>query len=495
MKNKLFLTSMLAVMIACPVYADLFNDPDASHQSGQIASNSTVENCDANPLTYQGTTENYGTYTLTAQWTPKTCEVYYNATTHSETPDATINNTATYDSPYSMPSNVSTVSAPKTGYTFAGWTTDSTPSVSRTGDTAGTVANPWTWTDGNDWNSVTCPTLYAAYIANRCTLTYNATAHSATPAATTNNTATYDSPYSMPNDVSTVSAPATGYTFAGWTTDSDPTFADDTFDTLDNEWTWTNGSDWNSETCPTLYAAYKPNEYTVLYSAGTGCSSASGPDTATYGLQYYIKTFSEARISALPGYSVPEEGGVWTATWINGSENTPGTVGAATYTPGDNIYYYIPGVLNLGVECVPNTYTVEYRCVSGDVEGRLTLPSGKNNPDSVTYHTPYTFWDLNVCSADGQTNQEWNCVAESTGTPINQDANTTSWATADNVICTAVYSADMVNLIWKYGNGTEDTQDQCNYGAGNITIPTAPTKTGYTFTGWKVTGWTESDGE
>ncbi len=82
MKNKIFLTSMFAVMLAFPAYASYFADPtgQSTNYSGQIAAGSTQEDCDSDPLQYQvpqGQGESYGTYTLTAQWTPNQYTVTY----------------------------------------------------------------------------------------------------------------------------------------------------------------------------------------------------------------------------------------------------------------------------------------------------------------------------------------------------------------------------------------------------------------------------------
>lgn len=115
--------------------------------------------------------------TLYAKWTANSCNITYNATTHSASPSATFtdNNTGPiYDSPYSIPEAAVTLSAAASGYTFVGWTTDSTPNVTRTTATSGTVANPWTWTNGATWTETSCPvTVYAAYIANQYTISYN----------------------------------------------------------------------------------------------------------------------------------------------------------------------------------------------------------------------------------------------------------------------------------------------------------------------------------
>ncbi|MCQ2567991.1 MAG: InlB B-repeat-containing protein [Alphaproteobacteria bacterium] len=297
MKNKLFLTSMVAVMLACPAYATLVNDPDAQHQSGTIEQSSSSESCDADPLTYQGATGNYGTYTLTAQWDPNNYNVTYAVGT-CDGSDKTYSNALTYGQ----------------NYTVLG-----------IGASDMTVTEP------------------------------------------------------------------TGYTFNGWT------------------------------------------------------ESLSGNATRQ------------------PGYE---------------------------YQPWNT-----DGGLTLTAQCSANNYQVKYVCDNGSVTGTLTPPTGETSPDPVTYGDPYTFWNLDVCDAQGQTNQAWECVGDVTGNTIDQNANATSWATAENVTCTAQYAADMVDLIWKYENGNSDTQNNCNYGNGNISIPANPSKPGYTFTGWKVTGWTGSDVE
>jgi len=49
----------------------------------------------------------------------------------------------------------------------------------------------------------------------------------------------------------------------------------------------------------------------------------------------------------------------------------------------------------------------------------------------------------------------------------------------------ANYESNTLNLKWHDENGTPITSNTCTYG-GTITMPTAPTKRGYTFKGWKV---------
>ena len=83
MNKKIFLTSMVALMVACPAYAELVNDPGSNPptQSGYIASTSSSEPCDTDPLMYQGQAVGYGTYTLTAQWEKDECPITLNSHT------------------------------------------------------------------------------------------------------------------------------------------------------------------------------------------------------------------------------------------------------------------------------------------------------------------------------------------------------------------------------------------------------------------------------
>ena len=242
-----------------------------------------------------------GTVTLNAHWVPNEYTVtYHTCASPMAGGSATgASNTATYDAAYSMPAGATVATtgtnAVATGYTFLGWTTDSTPSITRTGATAGTVANSWTapstWTTTNDVD------VYAACIANQYTVTYDKGAHAA---ANVNNYvdtngATFGENYTAKTFSQASMTEATGYTFAGWTTDPTPSF---TNSVLDNA--WTGATPWNSTSDLTVYAAYTANGHTISYSCGSNPtqnsqSSVSGSPTNTsvniaYGGTYILPT-------------------------------------------------------------------------------------------------------------------------------------------------------------------------------------------------------------
>ena len=162
MKNKIFLTSMFAVMLAFPAYATpsvgTNNCPDGSDNCGVIENGDTSANCNATPLTYESNSDNYGTYTLTAQWLPVDYSVTYIPGTGCV--GGTTDPDITYGSSYTV-KNYSTAgitAAP--GYTLP-------TSVSWTGD----------WTNGSSsvagtqTNSNYNPGAINYYIPNNLTLT------------------------------------------------------------------------------------------------------------------------------------------------------------------------------------------------------------------------------------------------------------------------------------------------------------------------------------
>lgn len=580
MNKKIFLTSMVALMVACPAYAELTPDPGSNPptQSGYINYDGTNydsddESCAADPLTYQGTSENYGTYTLTAQWDVDQCTIEldpnvanggassntdpfatlyttYNVGAYKDSArtnlmstnsnglsSAPIGKTVTLTANTNNPNSTNDITV--SGGTLSGQlpfngffsaATGGTQYISQTnpyyilsaGDTAAkgvntngtgkcptdmtwyaqygcfqttlpTASKPGYTFDGwydaaNNGNQVDdfCldgdKTVYAHWTPKQYNIIYQP-GNCAGSGRTISNDLTYDVAPNhtvlSPSDAQ-VSIP-TGYVFDYWLANVDGD---------DNHWDPDEvygSSAWQTDGNLVFTANCVPDTYTVTYVAGTNCSG-SDSDTATYADPYTVQTYSAAGMTANTGYHLPTGSG-WSSDWTNGTSTTPGTNTAGSINAG-NITYYIPNDVTLTMpNCVANEYKVTYTCDNGTVNGILTAPNGETNPDAATFGDPYTFWSIDVCSAAGQTNSAWSCVGDTSGDTINQTTNAASWATAENVTCTMQYNADMVDLIWKYENGNPDTQNTCNYGNGNISIPANPTKTGYTFTGWKVTNW------
>ena len=622
MKNKIFLTSMFAVMLAFPAYATLVNDPDAQHQSGTIASTSSSESCDSDPLTYQGTTENYGTYTLTAQWNVDQCTIELDpnvanggassnadpfatlyttydvgaykdsartnlmSTNSNGLSSAPIGKTVTLTTNTNNPNstnNITVVGGTLSGQLpfngFFSAATGGTQYISQTnpyyilsaGDTAaknldsggtGSCSATWYaqygcfqttlpvlnkpgytfdgwWTDAvngtslNDGDAALCltadSTVYAHWSPDTCNLVYHATTYSTDPSANSiSSTATYDSAYSVPGTAGrgtsgSISEPASGYSWAGWTTDSNPTF---TNGTLNNEWTWTDGTVWTntSATCPIdLYAAYTANQYTVTYDCNGGSfksgipswtGSSSGVDVATYDSTLYSSLYrTPYNTCERTDYNL-DSNATWTCTkTVNGttsSETYFANVATAWNKPYNmNCSITWPGELEYKIiyECgaFPDTNTPVYSNLTtsesyypvphyGDSWSLLATP-----PTSCTSHASgYYFvgwWcdksDINTCTGAGSYAGTEN---------YSEGASGNSYGCHGDVICRAVWGANSVNIIWEDDNDPSNNVDTphsggantCQYGATGVTfgVPsTAPTKIGHTFTGWKVTNW------
>ena len=162
MKNKIFLTSMFAVMLAFPAYATpsvgTNNCPDGSDDCGVIENGDTSANCNATPLTYESSSDNYGTYTLTAQWLPVDYTVTYLPGTGCI--GGTTDSNITYGSSYTVKNYSTAGIMPAPGYT-----------LSNSGPWMGDWTNGSSSVAGTEMNDNYNPGAINYYIPNNLTLT------------------------------------------------------------------------------------------------------------------------------------------------------------------------------------------------------------------------------------------------------------------------------------------------------------------------------------
>ena len=228
------------------------------------------------------------TPTWYAQWTANKYNVTYNKGAGTGA-NYKHTNGATYDQAYTIPTDgdagtgVNGAKTAATGYTFIGWTTDSTPDVTRatseTATNAGTVANAWT--GESLWHRTADLTVYAAYIPNQYTISYTCTGaepasvpNGATASGTiANQIVTYDAGYTLNNGNGCT---LNGYTFDGWSCTNNLSGALNEGNPASGTWGLTSDSTCTAQwTANTIHLTWDVSD---ADSGGTG-----GSDTCTYG--------------------------------------------------------------------------------------------------------------------------------------------------------------------------------------------------------------------
>ena len=257
--------------------------------------------------------------TLYASWSPMVYTVAFNAQGGTVDPAS---KSVTYDSVYgTLP-----VSA-RTGYTFGGWWTSVGGAGSLiTGATAVAIT--------------TGQTLYAAWSANAYTVTFDAQGGVASPAS---NTVTYTAAYG------TLPTPSrTGYSFGGWWTSAGGAGSLITTSTV-----------FATTANQTLYAAWSPMAYTVVFNAQGGTVDPASKSVT------YDSVYGTLPIPVRTGYTF---GGWWTSAGGAGSLITAST--AVAITAGQTLH----------AAWSANAYTATFDAQNGAVE-----PASK----SVTFAAAY----------------------------------------------------------------------------------------------------------
>ena len=377
----------------------------------------------------------------------------------------------------------------KTGYTFGGWTTSGTCSLSGTTFTYGagdcTITANWTANtynviyngNGNTGGSTASSShtydvaknLIANGFSRAYTVTFN---HNYTGSTNTTRTATYTfknwntnaagtgttytnsesvtnlatsgtfNLYAQWNSTSVTYVPTrTGYTFGGWYAEAGCT---------------TNKAGTNGVFTPasnvTLYAKWTINSYTLTINPNGGTwNNSTAKQTAK---QNYGTTKTVANPTRT-GYTF----GGWTTSGTCALSGTTFTYGAGNCT--------------ITAKWTANTYTVAYNG-NGNTGGSMTnsthtYDTAKNLTANAYTKTGYSFSGWST-SANGN-------VAYTNGQSV------TNLATSGTVTLYAKWTINKYTLTFNANNGTvSPTSITQNYGT-SLTLPT-PTRSGYNFLGW-----------
>jgi len=153
----------------------------------------------------------------------------------------------TQDIVYGQSANLTSCAFIRTGYSFSGWATYSSGSVSYTNGASYTM-------DSSD------VTLYAVWSANTYTITFSANGGSGSDY-------TQDIVYDQSANLTSCAFTRTGYSFSGWATYSSGSVS------------YTNGASYTMGSSDvTLYAVWSANTYTITFSANGGSGSGYTQD-------------------------------------------------------------------------------------------------------------------------------------------------------------------------------------------------------------------------
>jgi uncharacterized repeat protein (TIGR02543 family)/LPXTG-motif cell wall-anchored protein len=371
---------------------------------------------------------------VTAEFALDTYTVTYDAGSGSGAP--------TESSAYKQGDTVTVLGAggmTRTGYTFAGWDTDSSADE--------VVYDPEkTFTMGN--SNVT---LYAVWTANSYSVIYNGNSNTGGSAPTDSDS--YNIADTVTVKGNTGSLVKTGYTFAGWNT-----AANGSGIAFSGSDTFAMG---NSNV--TLYAQWVATDYSVTYNGNTNTGGAAPTDSGSYNITDTVTVKGNTGSLVKTGYTF--------AGW-NTAANGSGTAYSAgvTFAMGSsNVTLYAQWTLN--------RYTVTYDAGSGSgaptdsntyEQGATVTVSGKGDMTC----TGYTFagWDTDS-SADA----------------VVYDPEKTFAMGSANVTLYAVWTLDDQAIMFNANGGTGSMDAIAAQPGRRVTLPENTfTREDYAFAGWRT---------
>ena len=361
------------------------------------------------------TSTNESTVTLYAQWE----EVEYSITYDLDGGENNVENPESYTV---TTESIALQTPSKNGYTFAGWYSDSEYTEAVTEIVKGSVGNI---------------TLYAKWNIVNYDITYNLNGGE--------NNAENPAGYTVITEEITLQTPGkTGYTFAGWYSDSECTEKVESIPT-------------GSTGAKTFYAKWTANTYTINFD-GNGSTSGSmeAISNCNYDSSYVLTTNTFERTDYIfigwntkadgSGITYADKASISNLTSVNGSAVT-------LYAQWEEVEYVITYELNGG-------------------------ENNSNNPDSYTKGGGTI--KLQEPSKAGYTFKGWYSDKKCTKKVTKIKKGSTG-----NITLYAKWSIETYDITYKLNGGKNSSKNPANY---KVTTPTIklqkPSRTGYAFKGW-----------
>jgi uncharacterized repeat protein (TIGR02543 family) len=353
-------------------------------------------------------------FTLYAIWTANTLTVTYNSQGGSAVTSGSV----------AADAKISTAPTPPTraGYTFSGWSTTSSGSVV-------------SFTGGYTHGQTASFTLYAIWLANSLTITYDSQGGSAVTSGSVNTGANIS--------VAPTAPTRAGYTFSAWSAADGGTAI--TFP-------YAHGQTANF----TLFALWTANALTVTYDAKGGTTVSDGTVNTA------------ASISAAP--TAPTRTGYTLSGW---SATDGGTVVTFPYAHGQtaNFTLYAKWIALTTNAITYNNQSATTAQVGGSTS-YTTDAAIATIPTTAPLRVGYTFagWFTDPSAGTQVTN--------GTYTPASPYGSITLYAQ---------WTANSLTVTYNSKGGTTVSNSSVDTAASISSAPTAPTRAGYTFSAWSAT--------
>ena len=446
---------------------------------------------------YRLTSENNGTVTLIAHWTPNTYTISY--TLGGGTAGTNAPTSATYDT------NVQIDNPTRTGYQFAGWTSlESNNYVLGSNAQTGTTENNLVAWDGTATTNTYFKNLKesgtvrltATWTENTYNITYDY--EGGTAGARKPSSSTYT------GEVRISSPTKEGYTFAGWTSSAEDGLGANAITGSSTAWNGSavsNGSndtyfkklsDVNGGTVK-LTATWTPITYRISYTLNGGTAGANAPTTATYGSDVQIDNPTKTGYTFAGWTSTTMSNTALTGTSANPSTSWDGTATTNTY------FKNLTPVSNRTVLLVA-TWREEGYNITYDYDGGTP---GTNNPTNATYTGSF---GVSIPTKEGYTFAGWTSSAEDglganaitgsstpwNGSAVSNGSNDTYFKQLTNVNggtvkLTATWTPISYRIAYNYDGGTAGTNAPTIATYDSDVQIDNPTKAGYQFAGWTST--------